>query len=151
LTHNAKAVFLKSKRLPLIAYPVQIYPLPAQIRQEITNSISSPVIPNRNTRTPEKPRWLCNLNIAFYSDIFYLKSITAHCKHRKEETVLTDEMTSIEYNIGLQLSKLFAIPCKNRLADAAMPSRFYSCAVAYCRKYGLTFEEMYVLRTRTIN
>ena len=46
LTYNAKAILLKSKLLPQLAFIAQVYPLPAPLTNEITNSTENFVTGN---------------------------------------------------------------------------------------------------------
>jgi len=49
----------------------------------------------------------------------------------------------IEYQIGLQLSKLFDLPCKNSLPHISRPNIFYAHSLALLRKYKLSSDQLY--------
>jgi len=149
LTYNAKAIFLKTEILSKLTYMAQIYPLPVTLRNEITNSIENFMTGNPKLKIPidilARPLNQGGYripNIALYCDLLFLKTIAEYCKYRKEETTLPDDITLLVYNIGLQLSNLLTIPARNHLPHASHPSKFYSCALAYCRKYKLTFDDL---------
>ena len=48
----------------------------------------------------------------------------------------------VEFNIGHQLSSMFLLKHRNNYPHALRPSTFYSCALAICRKYRLTFDQL---------
>jgi len=117
LTHNAKALLTKSKLLPLITYTTYIYPLSAHLRREISNKIenfiagdSRLILPIDTLELPLNQGGYTVPNITLYCDILYLKPLAENCQHRKENTELTPACALIEYNIGLQLSRLLSTP-----------------------------------------
>ena len=157
VTYHAKAIFLKAKVMSQLTYIAQIYPLPAPMRKEITNSIENFITGSPKLKIPIDVLAL-PLNkgghniphIALHCDLLFLKNIAESCRYRKEEHTLPDEMTLLEYNIGLQISNLLKIPARNNLSHASHPSQYYSCALAYCRKYKLTLETMINFKILTL-
>ena len=157
LTHNAKALLTKSKLLPLITFTAHIYPFSAYLRREISNKIenfiagdSRLVLPIDTLELPLNQGGNTVPNITLYCDILYLKPLAEDCQHRKENTELTPACALIEYNIGLQLSRLSSSPFRNFLPHAESLNRLYSYVLALCKKYNLSFEELRNFQTRAI-
>ena len=157
LTHNAKALFTKSKLPPLITFTAHIYPFSAYLRREISNKIenfiagdSRLVLPIDTLELPLNQGGNTVPNITLYCDILYLKPLAEYCQHRKENTELTPACVLIEYNIGLQLSRLLSSPFRNFLPHAESLNRLYSYVLALCKKYNLSFEELRNFQTLAI-
>jgi len=148
-TYNAKSLLSKTKLLPTISYTACIYPLSTRLKREITETLekyvsgnSQLIIPMRILQLPLSSGGYNVANIPLYCDLLFLKSIYTYCKHREQKTQISTQTAFTEYHIGHQLSSIYRLPFRNNFPHSLTPSPVYSYALALCKKYRFTFEQL---------
>ena len=81
--------------------------------------------------------------ITLHLDLLLLKNVMMYLKYNiLYEEELPPNLFFIEYNIGLQLSSYFNIPCNNNTPHATIPNIFYSNTFQLIRKHNVTLKEL---------
>ena len=135
--------------LALFTYNAHIYPLPSKIRRKCNTTIERFMSGYRdntiNIDTLSQPLLSGGYNtpnIPLYCDLCYIRPLSDHAKHRINLSPANAQTATVEFNIGHQLSKLWALPFKNFVPHTARPSLFYAHALALVKKYKLTLEQL---------
>ena len=150
LTMTAKSLIAKRKILPQMTHNANVYPLLHKVQQKINTTIERYIAGSRDMTVPittlAQPLHRGGYdvpNIPLYCDLFFLRPITDYIKHRRGLIPATAQTAMIEYQIGLQLSKLFDLPFKNSLPHISRPNIFYAHSLALLRKYKLSSDQLY--------
>ena len=81
-------------------------------------------------------------HISIHADLFLLKSVMRYMKCKVENVTLSNDLFFVEYNLGVQLARMFGFHINNRTPHAYQPSTVYSYVMEIIQVYKITRDEL---------
>ena len=131
-TWQAKSLLAKSKFLPQITYNAHTYPLNTTSRKSIETEFLNVLTNNptislsmRSLQRPINDGGIKFPNPTTYCDLIFSSNLFQYFKTREKNNTFNIETYLIEFEIGLTLSKMYALPKLSHIPHRDHPTPYY--------------------------
>ena len=156
VTFQAKAIISKSKLLSKLTYMCSVHVMAIAFRKSLDKALLGFLVPFSSKSLSEgeiyakitnfaAPKHLGGYgvdHISLHADLLLLKSVMKYVKFREENISLTKELFFVEYNIGMQISRLFGFKVNNRTTHTNQASEVYGHVLEMIKLLKISKEEL---------
>ena len=144
-TWQAKSLLAKSK----LTYYAHTYPLDTTskklIETEFLNYLTNNSTISLSMKSLQRPMNDGRIkfpNPVTYCDLFYISNLFQYFKTRKKNNLFNTETYLIEFEIELNLSKMYNLPKLNHIPHRDYPTPYYQKTLQILKEYEITLQEL---------